>query len=465
MKICVYDFDNTLGKGNTLYGFVKFATIASENKILLKTFKYFRYYIYIFFISKFTTKSKTEFLIGQLRGYSKEVLKRYGEEYIRHYLVFNKPVVSCLQQDVSNGFKPFIISGNILEVIEPASSQLNIKHIYTSKLEYDNDICTGFLDDDMRGNKLQVVNEIILEDQAIDFKASKFVSDNIEDIPAAKKFKYIVGVIINQSTAKDWYKVTDTVLLLNNGIRLNAKHIYLLAYYFVAVRTNWFTFLFHRFAFLVLVTYLYGDSSDVPLLIFSWCAFVSSYEIGYIDNDYYAIKSEINPTIRLVSDQAESHVLYFIIARVIYFAGVTCISMSVWMDYYYVTIASLVNLMIYCFHNRLPRKKRLITYSILKASHLYIPVLAFVHIHEILIAITLFYLPSVLTSYAKKVGLIETFYGKILYGISSLQTAGIIWILQFHNIDRGFPIVCFFMYFISLSSTGIHLLKYFRKCE
>ena len=465
MNICVYDFDNTLAKGNTLYCFVKYVTILSEKNLLLKTFKYFRYYIYIFVISKFSSKSKTEFLVSQLRGYSKELLKRYGIEYVKYHLFFNNSVVSCLKKDITNGFVPYIISGNILEIIEPAAFQLNIKNIYTSKLEYDNDICTGYFDKDIRGRKLQVVNEMILEDQSINLESSKFVSDNVEDIPAAKKFKFIVGVIINQFTAKNWYKVTDSILILNSGIRLTSIHIYLLAYYFITVRTNWLTLLFHRLSFLALVLFLYGGLSDVGLLFASWFVFVASYEVGYIDNDYYAVKKEINPTIRLAADQAVTHIFYFISARIFYLLAITYISMTVWAEFYYVTIASLLNLIIYIFHNRLPRKNRLITYSILKSSHLYIPLLFFVQIYAIIIAITFFYLPHVLCSYSKKVGLINKSYIKLLYAMSLVQTLGIICVFRFNIIDYRFFFVSLFLYLISLSSLFVHLIKWFRDRE
>lgn len=187
---------------------------------------------------------------------------------------------------------------------------------------------------------------------------------------------------------------------------LNFKHILLTSYYFFKVRPDLISFFLYRsgFPFFFLI-YQETNLLDISLVILSWLSFMAAYEIGYIDNDYYAIKYEDKPSIRLSENQEIIGIVFFVIIRVITISSIFLITAN------YLNIEDASNLLVLIFitlfifiiHNRLKRKNRILSYSILKSSHLFVP-LILVSKFSIIFPILLFYTPSPVIGYMQKIG-------------------------------------------------------------
>jgi phosphoserine phosphatase len=409
MRISVYDFDNTLIKENSLKSYVLFCVAKSSGNPFYNLLRLLLIRVRLVYIAHLSRTSKTEYLVKQLCGYSRETLTELGVRYVREQMKVNNYLLDELERDRSAGFVPYVISGSINEIISPASFFFKINDYRSSMLEYNNGICTGHLEKDIRGCKCLVMDEIISDRPEIDLSQSKFTSDNVEDVLCGKYFGTTVGVVLNDVGKKAWQKVTKNLISPDQGLILNSKHIYLLSYYYITVRTNWYTLIVYRILFPILVIYLAGTSQDALFTLFGWLAFISLYEIGYIDNDFYAVRREKNPSIRLSKSQGQYDVIKFIVLRILYYMLISFFLFAMYeqQNVFFVLAASLVNLALYLVHNRVPQIKRLFTYSLLKASHLYIPVVAWAPIVDIVSSIVLFYVPHTMISYARKIGYVN----------------------------------------------------------
>ena len=137
---------------------------------------------------------------------------------------------------------------------------------------------------------------------------------------------------------------------------------------------------------------------DVKLVGFSWIIFICWYEIGYIDNDFYAVKNEDNPSIRLSIEVSSYSVYLFITTRVLCSVFVALLFGGLDL----VLIFSVLNFFVFWIHNRLQRKNRIISYALLKSSHLWVPVIGFINLPLFLCAL-IFYLPRTISAYSKKI--------------------------------------------------------------
>lgn len=187
---------------------------------------------------------------------------------------------------------------------------------------------------------------------------------------------------------------------------LNFKHILFTSYYFFKVRPDLISFFLYRFGFpFFFLIHQEINLLDFFLVILSWLSFMAAYEIGYIDNDYYAIKYEDNPSIRLSENQELIGILLFVIIRVITISFILLITTNYFNIEHtsQLLVAIFTTLFIFGIHNRLKRKNRILSYSILKSSHLFVP-LILVSKFSIMFPILLFYIPSPVIGYMQKVG-------------------------------------------------------------
>jgi phosphoserine phosphatase len=406
-KISVYDFDKTLSLDNSLHGFVDYFILNQRNNNpILNFINYAIYKSKLFYLDRIIKKSKIEFLLIQLLGHSKMEICALAKEFVRCKLKFNHKLVDEMELDRLSGMTPVIVSGSIEEIIGPAAEVLNIQIYKSSTLNYSNSQCLGDLKESLIGKKDCAVDELLTQYINVNLENSKFTSDNVEDINCAVRFGKVVGIIWNKKADTLWSKVTNIKIKIKPGVKLNALHTYVLGYYYFLIRSNWYTTLLFRLGFLAFVSLTLEIPNSADLIILSWIVFISLYEIGYIDNDYYAVKKEDNPSIRLSADQKENQVRKFIIARIFYaFIGALLLTINFDMAAALIIIgAAVANLVIYLIHNRLPRGSRLLSYALLKASHLYIPLIAVAPIGSIFLAIFIFYLPSTLIEYSEKIG-------------------------------------------------------------
>jgi phosphoserine phosphatase len=356
---------------------------------------------------KFRGFNKTDYLLIQLKGLSRNYIEEKAKLYSASHLKYHESVRELLLDDVSKGYIPIIISGGIKEIIVPAAELLHIAEANYSTLLYKDDICTGVFLRDLRGAKEIVVKEILYKFPDINLSKSKFTTDNIEDIDCSKLFGEVTAVVHNQLGERAWKIYADKNIRISKGVLLSSRHTLIPGYYFVFVRSNIWELLFHRFLFYIFIASLLSNNENYFIYILSWFCFIVAYEIGYIDNDYYAVKHEENPSLRLSDNQDFKGIERFIIARIIYFIIFLSILLAIDSQLTFVIVAFLttMNLLVYLIHNRLQRKLRLPSYALLKASHLCIPFGASAEITQIVMGLLIFYIPKTLVTYSRKIGI------------------------------------------------------------
>ena len=419
-SITVFDLDNTLVRSNTLKGYVEYVK-SNEYNNLISYLIIFLIRFKIFFLSRLLRIKKSNLLISELKGYSKNYLEKTGFDFVNNGLNYNKEISSHLKNDINQSHLPLLISGSIREIVQPVSELLNIDIFYSSVLSYNEDNnCQGAFAVDLRGNKEIALNDFQLKNSDYDFSKSVFTTDNFEDVSCAKNFGKIRAVIHNNKAEKFWQSYTNTII---NAIPLKKLTYGLIinpGLYFFKIRPDWISFILYRLGFPVFLFFSFGNVSDVFGMVLSWLCFISLYEIGYLDNDYFAVRKEKNPSLRLEQNQNFLLIFSFVAVRLF----VAFLSIYILAILYSVELANQIGLwsfgilLIFTVHNRLKRNHRLVTYSILKASHLIIPTVILFPVTTTLIAVVLLYLPKPCLGYFIKTINIrnnELSYKKILF--------------------------------------------------
>lgn len=189
-------------------------------------------------------------------------------------------------------------------------------------------------------------------------------------------------------------------------MNLNWKHIYVLSYYFFKVRPDPLSFILYRAGFPLFVLFYFNvDLHGMLISFLAWAGFIAIYESAYIDNDYFAVKKEDKPSIRLSADQKEGPVYLFLFAHFSYFC------LAILATYFQgdlelaikVGCAQIFIGLVFFLHNRLQRKNRLITYMILKCSHLVVPVIFIEPLIPVILSVLIAYVAAPLIAYVRKV--------------------------------------------------------------
>jgi phosphoserine phosphatase len=409
MKISVYDFDNTLVSSNSVYGFVKFSLEVRCASKIGYVLSIILLHIKIWFGVNLFGSSKSEVLVKELKGFNKNWLKENGVSFAKTRLIYNKQIVEQLRDDVNNGFHIIIISGGIDDVLLPSANDLGVTEVICSSLNFAGCLCLGEFERDVRGKKSEEVDRLVSKYKIISLSDSKFTSDNLEDIPCATRFGKIVGVAKGPVAAQVWSRVTDNIKVVGGGVELGWKHLFLPGYYYIFVRANWLELVLHRIIYSLILCVYCAENANPLVLFISWLNFILLYEVGYLDNDYNAAKNEDFPSLRLGDNQKWHYVRIFVGVRIFLFL-ISAIALSRVAGLHsslLVSGLSLINLLIYLFHNRLKQKNRLITYPVLKASHLYIPLITTSCYSVLVISLLAFYLPQTITGYARKIGVLD----------------------------------------------------------
>jgi phosphoserine phosphatase len=444
--LSIYDLDNTLVKGNTLEDFVFFyKKFKIKNKILYY-FVFFFLKIRLYFISKILRTSKSSLLIKQLNGEHRSEIIDVGRAFVKSNIVFNEKILDELKKDISNSNLVYIISGTIKEILDPILSLLNIDG-YSSELLYLNDVCQGKFCSDLRANKELKVKEILFERRSIDLSKSKFITDNIEDQSVASKFGTIFAIVLNNKNKKFWKNYTENIFDFTPKITLNNFHYFIPGFYYFKERTNLFT-LFERLFFILFVLYITNKLDFLPFSLLLWISFITMYEIGYIDNDFFAVRKEKNPSIRLSKDVSSFQVYKFISIRIFYFLILISICIYFFNFSFFITNIFLIIgvLFIFIIHNRLPQEKRILSYSILKLSHFYIPLFAVIDLFDLLVPLILFYLPYHLFNYLKKFVTNIKFFNPFFFLI--FQFVSLLFFLFLFKIIDEFIIISIFLFIV-----------------
>jgi len=184
-KIIVFDFDKTLTKEDTLFGFFVFA----GNKGFWLYFKIL-YYLFLMFLTKVkligNANLKAKGIKLFLNPLTRETLNLKFKNYPKK-IQFNS-LYTDLKYDVDT--KYYVLSASFEEYIRPIFP--NFVTVFGSTIKYKNDVADDLLFNCYKENKMKVLNDHKIE------RIDSFYTDSFSDFAVAKIAKEIIIVNDNQ---------------------------------------------------------------------------------------------------------------------------------------------------------------------------------------------------------------------------------------------------------------------------
>lgn len=389
-KVHIFDLDNTLIFGNStkflaIRAFAMYFRIPRTlAELILNILTYFGRLLGI--------KKNIIFLriIGNLND---NQIKKVSKSLVLS-LKFRKEILRVYEEARSKGKLCIIASAGINSVVAEVANFLAADGYVANKIERDSKGRLYF-PDNITGNKLSAIRSLNLLPHDVGLKDINFYSDNIEDEDLLSSTNGF-AIPISSKMEKFWKLKSQQILAVDYGKKLDLWLQLLPSSYFFFRRADIFSLIFIRFAFLAFVTsFLRLDAMAVGL---GWIIFICWYEIGYIDNDFYAVKKEDSPSIRLSNEVSSYSVYLFIAIRVL--CSVVVAFLFGGLDL--VLMFSIFNFFVFWCHNRLQRKNRIFSYALLKSSHLWVPVMGFINL-PLFLCTLIFYLPRTVSAYSKKI--------------------------------------------------------------
>ena len=184
MKTIVFDVCDTLFYSNTTFDFIKFV-LYRKNKLnylvfLLVNSKLSPFFYPIYFLQKFIYKSDLfkKFSLKLLVGYSKEELENSGNDFFHQFLKHRKITQThhLLDMAKTNGEDIYLVSASLEPVVSAIAENYNLKY-FSSSLDYQDNLFTGYLIEDLSGIKGEKLNDhinLVAEDLTV-------VTDNLSD--------------------------------------------------------------------------------------------------------------------------------------------------------------------------------------------------------------------------------------------------------------------------------------------
>ena len=198
-EIYIFDICGTLYKSNTTFDFL--------NWLFEKNWK-FRFFkrIYTSIIWKLFNKilrvyfhlDLTRILaLSFLKGYSKDVLSNYADNFVNTFLSSRKniEVIQSLEALKIQGKNIVIMSATIDVVAQAIAKSLKIDCYKSSLLKYDDSICQGKLIQDLLGNKTAYLDK--------QTQIAAVYTDDLSDANLLELAKE-KNIIIYSRTAKKW---------------------------------------------------------------------------------------------------------------------------------------------------------------------------------------------------------------------------------------------------------------------
>ncbi len=307
----------------------------------------------IFFINK----KKLELLIRKkifllLKGEKKKDIYKYAKFFAKKIFVsnfYNKKYYNLIKK-IGLSRSVYILSASISPVLEEFTKNLPVKKIFASKMRFnEKSVFTGLVDDYLFNKK-----KLILENFKIsELKKSTFYTDNKED----EQLKQFFGKFIKINSFKKKFNKAYTLTV---NLK-NYRYAYLPGFYYILSRPlAIFFFLNELFIF-----FLYFRSLDVFLYYFFYLLiFLPIYEVSSFINDYYSVKKESNPTIR-IEKKVKVSLTLFIALRVFYL--ILIIYVFRFLDNLFFSILISFGLLIIAlYHSYLKEEKRKYTMVILR---------------------------------------------------------------------------------------------------
>ena len=181
MKLKIYDFCDTLVKGQTSHNFVYFVLNSIKRTIIQDFILFFSKFIILDYIN-----FKKKILLFSLRGISRSDLNKFAKSY-SNTLKFNPKIKRLYLNSLNSKDQVIIASGGYSIYIRPFINNKNVK-IIANNFKFDkNNNFTGFLNSKDCLGKTKASKLIKYTNK---IKNSYFYSDSLTDLPSFKLVKY-----------------------------------------------------------------------------------------------------------------------------------------------------------------------------------------------------------------------------------------------------------------------------------
>lgn len=180
----VFDVCWTMYRSNTTFDFIDFVVSKNSKSFFYYLLKFPITKILILVVGRIIGRDIYRFFyIKLLKGYSFQYLNGLSRDFYYDFLV-NKKInyTFDLFNQFSDKDEVILCSASLDIIVEQIATQLKVRYV-ASKLCFANNICTGLLDSDLLGNKLE-----LFEMDKIDL----VVTDNLSDLELVKNSKRAV---------------------------------------------------------------------------------------------------------------------------------------------------------------------------------------------------------------------------------------------------------------------------------
>lgn len=403
-KIAIFDLDFVFVNINSTFEFIEFYIYENFNP---STFIRFIFIRVVFFIGEgwLFKRDRRNVWLGFLGGEKKEKIISAAKEFVAQRMIpsVNEDIRDRFDALKRSGYFMILASASFSPVVEAFSAEMGFDCFFSSVIAFSPDgICEGIFHRDLQGRKADIIKEIEQVTGGVDYADSFFYTDNEEDLPLAKRIGNSYGVI---------YKNFQKIFWEENGIKtlmVDPKTIFPESLFFVplsyallvrhSLANKYFTVLYIGYPLFALLVCDILTFSNLLWLLAGIVGYYALYEIGYLVNDFFSIKHETSPTIRI----EQGLVKYFwgyVFVRLVFFS---LLATLLWIYYpdrnglVFYLIGNIITTIIFLLHNVLPGRYRLMTYPFLEVSHFVVPLILFpaVGFWAALIPPALFYLPG-----------------------------------------------------------------------
>ncbi|HCL5681737.1 TPA: haloacid dehalogenase-like hydrolase [Citrobacter freundii] len=196
------DLCDTLVKGNTTFIFLDHLL---KNNSIFKIYRRlsrwfpFKVFFKVLSLVKFDANRKIAILF--LKGIKKSVLQKNANFLVQHTFVFDKEIVTLINYCNANNIPVYIVSASLDVIAEAVASKFGI-HYISSCLDFNANVCTGTLKQDLLYTKEMLFTEGSKKYSGVDLEQLVFVSDNVQDISLLKKARFGFGFYTDKNFSK-----------------------------------------------------------------------------------------------------------------------------------------------------------------------------------------------------------------------------------------------------------------------
>jgi len=382
-KVAIFDIDGTLVSVNTTEDFIDFY-LKKYNRLKFVFFVFYRAFLKDILI--LFKKDLRKINISFLKNESFNDIKEAAQEYVKTLKSYINPEIEEKINNYRNdNYYLIFLSATIDFIAEGLVKLLSFDNGKGSTLKFNEEnICLGEFENDISGNKLEVLKTIIKGD--IDYNNSIVLSDNREDEELMKAFPKSMAVIKSKPEYTFWTSKNINVIFIppyRPFEKYFKKYILPFGYFFYtrAVPSFWIAFIINStiaFHLLNLAYFHLFNANNLMKYIISLLAFYSIYEIHYLFNDCHAFQEQF-PTLRIDKITCQNKIFIIIGKSFVFTIFLIILNVYFKSRISFLLLSHLILTFIYILHNNTSSKyiKQYCTLPLLLLSHLLIPLLVF----------------------------------------------------------------------------------------